>query len=173
MKNKKSNCLVPNIIVIFLIIMCAALGAFVAQAQSSRRHRHSLVFVPGETLVFEQFLGTYPNIECPAGRFRLEWRVETNDSPRQVMEHFEALPDTTPFSESWMYKNNVIYLTNGMPNLFISPPRPPQEGNTTQYVSSNLVSITIWRGRTNLNYLESIPMKNIVRHWTLQKIYDK
>jgi hypothetical protein len=39
----------------------------------------------------------------------------------------------------------------------------------TKYVSSNLLSFLVYRGQTNMHYLESIPITNIVHHWHYEK----
>lgn len=112
------------------------------------------------------WFGANTEKESLSGRFWTEWRLETNDAPRVCMEKFERDP-----SEPITNRASFIVLTNG----FIQWGRcerdhlDTSEHEEIKYVSSNLLAFIVWRGRTNSNYLESIPVTNIVRKWHEEK----
>jgi hypothetical protein len=102
------------------------------------------------------------------GRFWIEWVVETNTSPRVTMEYFFG-PSLTNIYCGQVY--GALTVTN---MLWWRQPQPePTEGTETYYVSSNLVFHVVWRGRTNSDCLESLPVRTEVRRWriTQQKEY--
>jgi hypothetical protein len=125
------------------------------------------------------------------GDFWTEWIVETNTTPtRACMEKFDLLPVVGAFYGQGAYLTNIPWdgylITNGAnfgTNIFYNStnylvwPSPPcdkehfdsSEKTETLYVQSNLVAFLVWRGRTNVNYLESIPVTNIVRKWHFEK----
>jgi hypothetical protein len=105
---------------------------------------------------------TLTNQETQHGAFWTQWIVETNDSPRECMDKFEH--------DVWVRGSGSFLLTNFLSGdmYYIHCTKDHLDTSTqteTKYVSSNLVSFLVWRGRTNVNYLESIPITNIVRHW--------
>ncbi len=102
------------------------------------------------------------------GRFWLEWVVETNTSPRRTMEGFDRYWDAR-------YLTNLVYDALCVTNvLWWQQPQPePTEGTETYYVSSNLWFHVVWRGRTNSDCLESIPVRTETRKWKMEqkKVY--
>lgn len=98
------------------------------------------------------------------GRFWLEWVVETNNhTPRRTMEMFSRQSPTN------LWCLNAIYMTNmTWPFHFMIE---PTEGVETTYVSSNLFFRVVWRGQTNSDCLESIPVRTEVRRWKIEKVY--
>lgn len=111
------------------------------------------------------------------GRFWTQWIVETNGSPRKCLVFFEH-----DFGREVIWSEATLFTTN---NIVWDGIRRAEECKKehldksdrveTWYVSSNLVSFLVWRGRTNMNYLESIPIRTDVRHWHWDKtkIFNK
>jgi hypothetical protein len=102
--------------------------------------------------------------------FYLKWVIETNDSPRECLGWSRWTGSTNP------NETQVMYLSGGtaIGTITFGGECPkehfdPSEHAVIRYVSSNLVSTLVWRGRTNLNYLESIPLTNITNHWHYEK----
>jgi hypothetical protein len=107
--------------------------------------------------------------------FWLEWIVETNDTPTHAC--MEKFPNNDWFSATNGFITNYIGIIC-MTNLWAMPGYTPPcekehfdatENQEVKYIQSNLVSFLVWRGRTNVNYLESVPVTNIVRKGHLEK----
>lgn len=107
------------------------------------------------------------------GQFWVQWVLETNDTPRRTMENFgsgvvwmgtnfltEAMSGTITLDNDWEYRNG-----------FYQPKQKLEsnEGTITKYVSSNLVAFLVWCGKTNVNYLESVPVTNLTFKWKIKK----
>lgn len=110
------------------------------------------------------------SVQC---HFWLQWIVETNDTPRAVAEWTLSPTNRATTGLAFFDGSRVIALTRN-PIMFETPPCNKEHLDTsdhavTHYVSSNLVSFLVWRGRTNLNYLESIPITNLTSHWHYEK----
>lgn len=112
------------------------------------------------------------------GYFYTKWECETNNSPtRRTMEGF---PPETGLYHSWV--SNHFYLnvaTNVAWHYLLPPPCEKDhfdgsEQTETTYVHSNLVSYLVWRGRTNMNILESLCVRTNVRKWRYErtKVYQ-
>lgn len=111
------------------------------------------------------------------GRFWLAWVVETNAySSRLTMQNFASTNGNTYLN--YLSVVGCISVTNITGSIYGShwyepPPPPPTEGDETYYVTSNLFFYVVWRGRTNSDCLESIPVRTEVRHWKIEqkKVY--
>ncbi len=130
---------------------------------------------PGWPVVFELMsnisteIVTNRTVQKLDGRFWLEWVVETNDyAPRRTMGGFAWTTPTNYWNGGSIYNYyNSFAITNGI--LWLQPEPEPTEGTETYYVSSNLWFHVVWRGRTNSDCLESIPVRTEVRRWKTEK----
>jgi hypothetical protein len=122
---------------------------------------------------------TFTNSKSVTCSFDLKWVIETNDSPRECLGFsywsdtnrgstllsLVGAPVNTSISGTVVYDGSRIIFGGECPKEHLDT----SDHTVVHYVSSNLVSTLVWRGRTNVNYLESIPLTNITNHWHYEK----
>lgn len=107
-----------------------------------------------------------PGPEVVKCRMWTEWRMETNDGPRVCMEKFDKVSEWSGLTNiTWTY--GYMATNYGWNNECRREHLDTHE--EVKYVSSNLMAFIVWRGKTNSNYLESIPVTNIVHKWHEEK----
>jgi hypothetical protein len=158
--------------ILFLLITASCFSQVATNKQLELGIASKPLIMPGDvkSITFgAKMLQPTNMVQIVSGRFWTEWRVETNDSPRRCMEQFE------PKEQSILLLTNNTYYIDwgfGLTNYAYRCPKEHLDGSEhseTQYVSSNLIAYLVWRGKTNINYLESIPITNIVRRWRDEK----
>lgn len=150
--------------ILFTARTCKGMGPTISLRELRQQQRYDTYF-GADVLETNQVVTT----KHVGGRFSTRWVIETNDSPRVVdfglggMFYGNAMSMTN--ISSWGH----LTLTNG---YYIMGDRPctkehidQSQQTVTRYVSSNLVATLVWRNKTNITYLESVPMSNIVHHW--------
>lgn len=106
-----------------------------------------------------------------AGSFETKWIIETNSSanPHKMFADANKGLIRLLTNSSWLLTGQSITNYGYGYRPCEKEHLDKSQQTDTSYVSSNLVAILVWRGITNIQYLESFPVITIVHHWHWDK----